>query len=91
MLNLNSTIDLDFKQFFRWWKRELGFLVPEKIKQLVNDKQGFIIVSPEGNQLVLTYIRDGQIEPLATLDRKELETLHFRASMKKMNAWLKPI
>ncbi|MFA5922844.1 MAG: PilN domain-containing protein [Methylococcaceae bacterium] len=69
MLNLNSTIDLDFKQFFRWWKRELDFLVPEKIKQLVIDKQGFIIVSPRGNQLVLTYIRDGQIEPLATLDR----------------------
>jgi general secretion pathway protein L len=69
MLNLNSTIDLNFRQFFRWWKRELGFLVPEKIKQFVNDKQGFIIVRPEGNQLVLTYTRGGQIEPLATLDR----------------------
>jgi general secretion pathway protein L len=69
MLNLNSTIDLNFKQFFRWWKRELGFLVPEKIKQLVNDKPGFIIVSPEGHQLVLTYTHDGQIEPLAILDR----------------------
>ena len=69
MLNLNSTIDLDYKQFFRWWKRELGFLVPEKIKQFVNDKQGFIIVSPESSQLVLTYTCDGQIEPLATLER----------------------
>ena len=69
MPNLNSTIDLDFKQFFRWWKRELAFLVPEKIKQLVNDKQGFIIVRPEGNQFVLTYLHDGQVEPLATLDR----------------------
>lgn len=69
MLNLNSTIDLDLKLFFRWWRRELGFLVPEKIKRLVNDKQGFIIVSPEGGQLVLTYVRDGQTEPLATLDR----------------------
>jgi general secretion pathway protein L len=69
MLNLNSAIDLNFKQFFRWWKRELDFLVPEKIKQFVNDKQGFIIVSPEGRQLVLTYISDGQIEPLVTLER----------------------
>jgi len=69
MMNLNSTIDLDFKQFLRWWKRELDFLVPEKIKQLVNDKQGFIIICPEGSQLVLTYARDGQIEPLARLDR----------------------
>jgi general secretion pathway protein L len=69
MLNLNSTIDLEFKQFFRWWKRELGFLVPDKIKQLVDDKQGYIIVRPEGSQLILTYILDGQVEPLATLDR----------------------
>jgi general secretion pathway protein L len=69
MLNLNSTIDLNFKQFFRWWQRELSFLVPEKLKQLVSDKQGFIVVSPQGGQLVLTYIQDGQIEPLATLDR----------------------
>ena len=69
MPNLNSTIDLNFKQFFRWWKRELSFLVPEKIRQLVNDKQGFIIISPKGSQLVLTYTHDGQSEPLATLDR----------------------
>ena len=69
MLNLNSTIDLNFKQFFRWWKRELAFLVPEKIKQFVNDKQSFIIVSPKDRQLILTYTRDGQIEPLVTLDR----------------------
>ena len=69
MLDLNSTIDLNFKQFFRWWTRELSFLVPEKIKQLVNDKQSFIIISPKGSQLVLTYASDGHIEPLAILDR----------------------
>ncbi len=69
MLNLNSTIDLDFKRFFRWWMRELSFLIPEKIKQLVIDEQGFIIVRPKGSQLVLTYTRSGQIEPLAELDR----------------------
>jgi hypothetical protein len=55
MPNLNSTIDLDVKKFFRWWLRELDFLVPEKIRQLVNEKRGFIIVRPEGNQLALTY------------------------------------
>lgn len=56
MPNLNSTIDLDVKKFFRWWLRELDFLVPEKIRQLVNEKQGFIIVRPQGNRLVLTYM-----------------------------------
>ena len=71
MLDLNSTIDLNFRQFLRWWKHELGFLVPEKIKQLVNDKQGFIIISPEGSQLALTYTDNEQSEFLAKLDRNE--------------------
>jgi general secretion pathway protein L len=83
MLNLNSTIDLDFKRFFRWWKRELSFLVPEKIKRLVNDKQGFVIVAPEGNQLVLSYWCNGQSEPLATLDRNESGLTHYKILQEK--------
>ncbi len=82
MLNLNSTIDLDFKRFFRWWMRELSFLIPEKIKQLVIDEQGFIIVRPKGSQLVLTYTRSGQIEPLAELDRGARE-LAFQSLYEK--------
>ena len=69
MPNLNLAIDVNFKQFLRWWQRELAFLVPEKIRQLFNDKQGFIIISPKGGQLILTYMHDGQSELLATLDR----------------------
>jgi general secretion pathway protein L len=79
MLNLNSTIDLNFKQFFRWWKRELGFLVPEKLKQLVNDRQGFIIISPEENQLALTYTSNEQSEFLAKLDRNESGIARYKA------------
>jgi general secretion pathway protein L len=69
MLNLNSTIDLDIKTFLRWWGRELSFLVPEKIKQLVIDKQGLIIIRAENNQLTLAYQFDGQIELLTTVER----------------------
>lgn len=79
MLNLNSTIDLNFKQFFRWWKRELAFLVPEKIKQLVHVKEGFIIVRPDNNQLELTYVINGQTELLARLDRNEFGVDQYKA------------
>jgi general secretion pathway protein L len=68
MLNLNSTIDLDVKTFLRWWGRELSFLVPEKMKQLFVDSQGFIIIKAQNNQLILSYQLDGQIEQLVTLD-----------------------
>ena len=79
MLNLNSTIDLDFRRFLRWWKHELSFLVPEKIKQLVIDKQGFIIISPEGSQLALTYTDNEQVEFLAKLDRNESGIARYKA------------
>lgn len=69
MLNLNSTIDLNFKQFWRWWRRELSFLVPEKIRRFVSEQRGFIVVRPEGQQLTLSYVHDGQAETLLTLDR----------------------
>jgi general secretion pathway protein L len=79
MLNLNSTIDLELKKFLRWWKRELGFLVPEKIKQLVNDKQGFIIVHPQNSHLELTYVLDEQSEDLGKLDRNEAGIAQYKA------------
>ncbi len=79
MPNLNSTIDLDIKKFFRWWLRELDFLVPEKIRQLVNEKQGFIIVRPEGNQLALTYMLNEQAEPLAILERNASGATQYKA------------
>jgi len=77
MLNLNSTIDLDFKSFLRWWQRELDFLIPEKIKQLLTDQQGYLIVSPEGNQLILTYRYQLQSEVLAKVDRNESGIAQF--------------
>ncbi|MGZ4970111.1 MAG: PilN domain-containing protein [Methylobacter sp.] len=83
MLNLNSTIDLDVKKFFRWWLRELDFFVPEKIRQLVSEKQGFIIVRPEGNRIALTYLLNEQAEPLATLERNATGIAQYKALLAK--------
>ena len=83
MPNLNSTINLDIKKFYRWWLRELDFLVPEKIRQLVNEKQGFIIVRPEGNQLALTYVDNGVLEPLAILERNASGIAQYKALLAK--------
>ncbi len=79
MLNLNSTIDLDLKKFFRWWKRELSFLVPDKIRQIISERRGTIIVRPEGDQLDLTFVLEGQVEPLIKLDRSESGIAQYNA------------
>ncbi|MGZ8143686.1 MAG: PilN domain-containing protein [Methylosarcina sp.] len=78
MLNLNKTIDLDVKKFLRWWKRELAFLIPSKIKQLVSEKLGLIIVRTIGNQLELTYQFDDHVEPLGRVDRNEAGLAQYK-------------
>ena len=83
MLNLNSTIELDLKQFWRWWRRELDFLIPEKVQRLIHDQQGYLIVSPDGHQLTLRYSCHQQTELLASLDRNESGLAHFKALLEK--------
>jgi general secretion pathway protein L len=77
MPNLNSAIDLDFKKFFRWWKRELGFLVPDKIKELISDKRGTIIVRPDGNQFSLSYWFNWRDDPLIKIEQDERGLAQF--------------
>jgi len=76
MLNLNSTIELDFKKFFRWWRKELAFLVPEKLRALISDKHDTVIIRTQGNQFELTYAGEAQ-EPLAVLSRNEEGAAQF--------------
>lgn len=71
MPNLNSSIELDYKKFFRWWKRELIFLVPERIKQLVINQHGTLIVRPIENQFDVSYWTEGREEALGKFDRDE--------------------
>ena len=78
MPNLNSAIELDFKKFFRWWKRELRFLIPDKVRRLVSDQQGILIVRPDGNQFDLAYWSEGREVPLAKLERDESGIAKFK-------------
>ncbi|MFA5984569.1 MAG: PilN domain-containing protein [Methylococcaceae bacterium] len=79
MLNLNSTINLDFKSFFRWWGRELAFLVPEKLQQLLNETKGYLIVRPEKDVLVLGYQQAGKYEELAKFMPNDIGRESFKA------------
>ncbi|MEC4748778.1 PilN domain-containing protein [Methylomicrobium sp. Wu6] len=82
MLNLNSTIELDFKKFFRWWRKELAFLVPEKLRLLLSDKHDTVIVKTKGNQFELTHVGD-TTETLAVLSRNEEGAAQFNELLAK--------
>lgn len=78
MLNLSSTVDLDFMAFLRWWTRELVQLVPENAKWLLNNPQGLIVVKPESGRLRISYVENDESTPLATLDRNESSALLYQ-------------
>jgi general secretion pathway protein L len=79
MLNLNSEINLDAKKFFRWWKRELAFLVPEKLRQIIEEGRGTILVRPDGDQFDLAYYLDERNQSLAKFDRNEAGAEQYKA------------
>ena len=82
MLNLNSTIDLNFNHFFRWWKQELDFLIPEKIKHIINENQGVIVILHKDNKLILFYCLGDVEEHLVTLDRMD-KTFNIQSLLEK--------
>ncbi len=69
MLNLNSKIDFSFGQFFRWWKKELAFLLPESIRQAFSDKSGFLLLTARDEIIELDYVL-GDEEPQALASLK---------------------
>ncbi|WP_052700411.1 hypothetical protein [Methylocucumis oryzae] len=55
MMNLNTNLDMDFKTFLRWWRRELCLLVPKPIKRLISDNQGVIVIHSTPAGLAIRY------------------------------------
>lgn len=83
MLNLDSTINLDFKKFLRWWGRELSFLLPDNLKRIFNDSQGLLIVRPSEYKLVLFYEINGDVEQIAEFQRDSDGIAELKALLEK--------
>ncbi|PKM12841.1 MAG: fimbrial assembly protein [Gammaproteobacteria bacterium HGW-Gammaproteobacteria-3] len=69
MANLDTTINLDFKKFLRWWGKELSFLLPETLRQIINDNRGRLLVHASEASLRLFYQINGKTELLAEFQR----------------------
>ncbi|MGZ4958413.1 MAG: PilN domain-containing protein [Methylomonas sp.] len=72
-MNLQTTIDLDIKGFFRWWSRELAFLVPQKLTQLWSDRYGKLVFTVTDQGFNVDFYRDAETVPVfsRTLDSND--------------------
>lgn len=66
-MNLNTDIDIDLKQFFLWWGRELSYCLPEGVRKALNDNSGYVFLSIEGETVQFQQQRQGQLQNIATL------------------------
>ena len=91
-MNLNNNIEFDVKRFFLWWGRELALWLPEKLRQVLSDKSGYVFLSVTAETLQFTRNMDGQKRTVAELalngqspeqyqqlitENAELEKVHY--------------
>ncbi|MDO9239847.1 MAG: PilN domain-containing protein [Methylicorpusculum sp.] len=69
MLNLDANIDLDVKKFFRWWGGELLHLLPDQLKQILDQQQGQLVLRPYPTLFSLSYEQGDACEDLGEFSR----------------------
>ncbi len=89
MLNLNSNIELDVNKFFRWWAAELAAFIPDKLKQLISESQGIMLIKPVEGGFLLRYEQDGQSEDWVHLSVNEHGQTDAQQLMQKDERLLK--
>lgn len=60
-MNLNTTIDLDLIGFFRWWGRELAFVLPARVKSWLREDRGCFVLRPVDTGFDVTFVMQQQL------------------------------
>ena len=71
MQTLNKAIKFDLRRFFQWWRKELAFLVPKKLRTLLSDKSGVLIITALENSYKIALLNDETLSNIAELERNE--------------------
>ncbi|HYE36181.1 PilN domain-containing protein [Methylocaldum sp.] len=70
MLKLDTPINLDVARFLHWWRGELSFLVPARLRKLLGKASEYLVLTKDDDGLNAVYHDDEGIRPLGhfTLD-----------------------
>ena len=77
MLKLDTEINIDITGFFKWWGGELRALLPEKLRQIIDESSGLLIVEPKGGQLEITYETRAEAHYLGEFELNDLGKSKF--------------
>lgn len=71
MLKLDKSIDIDLGRFFRWWAGELAFLVPPKLQKVLGAAPEYLVLTRDGQELVIAHLLKEEQRPLGTFTLDE--------------------
>jgi general secretion pathway protein L len=77
-MNLKTDIDFDIKQFFQWWGRELSHCLPEKFRQKLSDRSGYVFLSATDDMLLIDQLIEGQPHKQSTLVLNETASDNYQ-------------
>lgn len=63
-MNLQTTINFDLKRFWIWWIDELSFFVPKKIKSLMVDQSGVLVIIENQHGFDLSFYNKSESVPI---------------------------
>jgi general secretion pathway protein L len=73
----------NINDFFRWWRSELAFLVPDPLKQIFNENKGKIIVEPEANSVRVYFVLGNHKQELGVFELNEIGKAEYLALLEK--------
>lgn len=66
-MNLSKNVDFDLKRFFLWWGRELSFWMPERLKDALSDKTGYVFLHITAEKMKFSSLIEGQRKTIVEL------------------------
>ncbi|HWP00143.1 MAG TPA: PilN domain-containing protein [Methylococcus sp.] len=78
MLQLNQPIDWDFRSFLRWWAGELAFLVPSRVRALLDRGTPWIFLTWKDGVLEAVYRTSSEERPLGNFPADDQGRLEWQ-------------
>ena len=69
-MNLHTTINFDLKRFWIWWIDELSFFIPKKIKSMLVDQSGILVIFENQNNFDLKFYKKNEHSPFLKVSIK---------------------
>lgn len=77
MVKLDTEINIDLAGFFRWWGRELGTLLPTRLRQIIDESSGLLVIEPKIDRLEIIYETRTQTQNLGEYELNDLGRSKF--------------